>query len=447
MRLALLATLWRGASTLSAPRQSSVARSVAVAARIDDVVRTARTAARSCAALGIALSLATAAPQVTCAAAAFTAEQRLAAEAWHETDHLFFDRTFNGVDWFGERTGLLKAKAADADAGRANVVAMIGRLGDKYTRYIAPDAYERLVAATLGDAAFVAGAGVQMVDGLEGAVDVVDVEPGAPADEAGLRAGDRILAVAGFGVADGAGAARAFRGEAGTQVTVSFARNGDVANPIKATINRRIVELSSVRVASVGSTDVIRIRNFAFDTPQKVSDLAPSVVSKRPLILDLRGNGGGSLEGGIGVARLFLKQGERVVTVVDKRGAPFTYDAVEDGALTSRRGVAPTLVLVDGNTASAAEVLTAALQQNKAATVFGAAHTFGKGVIQSVQPLGDPPGIDGAVAVTVAKYVTPSGDDINGRGVLADAVVVCGFGDSAADCLKRAPGTLLATSN
>ena len=118
-----------------------------------------------------------------------------------------------------------------------------------------------------------------------------------------------------------------------------------------------------------------------------------------PLILDLRGNPGGSLEGGVETARLFLPKGAKITTVTAANGQPFAYDAVEDGAFSGRK----LTVLVNKQTASAAEVLTAALQDNKAASVVGAdPRTYGKGVIQTVQPLGDPPGAEGAVAVTVA---------------------------------------------
>ena len=152
-------------------------------------------------------------------------------------------------------------------------------------------------------------------------------------------------------------------------------------------------------------------------------------------VLDLRGNGGGSLEGGIETAKLFLRAEAKVVDVIDQRGAPFGYVANEDGPYAGRQ----LTVLVDDKTASAAEVLTAALQDNGAATVVGANsdRTFGKGVIQTVLPLGDPPGNDGAVAVTVAKYSTPKGTDINGKGIGVDRTVACGLADKAAACAAK----------
>ena len=120
---------------------------------------------------------------------------------------------------------------------------------------------------------------------------------------------------------------------------------------------------------------------------------------------------------------------------MDQRGEPFPYACVEDGPFAGRK----VSILVDKRTASAAEVLTAALRENGAATVVGAGadRTYGKGVIQTLEPLGDPPGADGAVAVTVARYNTPSGANINGAGIAPDRVVTCGVGEKAAACAGR----------
>ena len=140
------------------------------------------------------------------------------------------------------------------------------------------------------------------------------------------------------------------------------------------------------------------------------------------------------MEGGVETARLFLPKGAKITTVTAANGQPFAYDAVEDGAFSGRK----LTVLVNKQTASAAEVLTAAVQDNTAASVVGTdSRTYGKGVIQTVQPLGDPPGAEGAVAVTVARYATPSGGDLNGKGVAPDRVVACGVAERAQACAGR----------
>lgn len=397
---------------------------VASSLRTPQPPRSAAIARKAGGAAVLGLSLAAATP-LACGAKELTSPQRLAAEAWRTTDKAFFDRTFNGLSWFEERGAAMKA-AKDPESGREAVVALLKKLGDKYTRYVAPDDYAKLVAATLGDAAFVAGAGVTVVDAADGVL-VVDVEPGAPADAGGLRPGDVLTAVDGLGNLEPATAIRALRGDAGSSVDVTYVRGK--AAPAKTQLKRAVVQLSTVR----GDGNVVRVRAFALDTADLVR--AKVDATKGPLVLDLRGNGGGSLEGGIETAKLFLRAEAKVVDVIDQRGAPFGYVANEDGPYAGRQ----LTVLVDDKTASAAEVLTAALQDNGAATVVGANsdRTFGKGVIQTVLPLGDPPGNDGAVAVTVAKYSTPKGTDINGRGIGVDRTVACGLADKAAACAAK----------
>ena len=360
----------------------------------------------------------------TAQAKELTDAQRFAAEAWRATDKLYYERTFGGADWFRARGDLLQ-QATDAESARGAVDSLLRKLGDPYTRYVAPEKYEALVSATLGDAAVVAGAGVQVVDGENGKVVVVDVEPGAPADKAGLRAGDEIQQVGTVTVKDAASTAQKLRGEEGSLVKVLYVRDGKES---QADISRAVVPLSTVR----RDQSTIRIKAFQLDTATKVKESVDKVSG--PLILDLRGNPGGSLEGGVETARLFLPKGAKITTVTAANGQPFAYDAVEDGAFSGRK----LTVLVNKQTASAAEVLTAALQDNKAASVVGTdSRTYGKGVIQTVQPLGDPPGAEGAVAVTVARYATPSGGDLNGKGVAPDRVVACGVAERASSCAGR----------
>ena len=182
---------------------------------------------------------------------------------------------------------------------------------------------------------------MQVADDAKGVI-VVDVAPGAPADEAGLRAGDVIAAVDGLKTADPATTAKSLRGEAGSTCSVLYVRDGAEKT---TTINRRVVPLSTVR----GDGGAIRVKGFQLDTAPKVADLAGK--AKGPLVLDLRGNLGGSLEGGVETARLFLKTGQTITTVVDARGTPFPYEAVADGPFYGRK----LSILVDSRTASAAE--------------------------------------------------------------------------------------------
>ena len=161
---------------------------------------------------------------------------------------------------------------------------------------------------------------------------------------------------------------------------------------------------------------VLRIKSFSGATAGLVSDelrdFGPGVDT---VVIDVRGNAGGLLQGGIETANLFLDKGSRVVTVVSKAG-PLTYDTLEEPAYAAPKAL---YVVVDEKTASAAEVLAAALQENGRAKVIGAGgaeHTFGKGIVQSIIALSD----GGGVAVTVARYDTPLGRSINKVGVQVD---------------------------
>ena len=376
-------------------------------------------------ALGVsALTLALVAPTAVMARE-FTDPQRFAAEAWRATDKLYYERTFGGADWFQARADLLK-QSTDADAARKAVDKLVRSLGDPYTRYIPNEQYAALFESNVGTNAVVAGAGVQVVDGDKGQVVVVDVEPGAPGDKTGLRAGDVISAVGNQRVDGAASAAQRLRGEEGSRVGVTYTRDGAETT---CEIARAVIPLSTVR----RDQSTIKIKAFQLDTAAKVKEAVQSA-GGGPLLLDLRGNPGGSLEGGVETARLFLPKDAKITTVVAANGQPFPYNAVEDGAFLGRK----LTILADAKTASAAEVLTAALRDNGAARVVGAdARTYGKGVIQTVQPLGDPPGAEGAVAVTVARYATPSGGDLNGVGVKPDAVVPCGVAERASVCAAR----------
>jgi hypothetical protein len=131
-----------------------------------DVLALAREVCRgsAAAAMGLAIIAATAAPGPV-QAAQWTSESRFLAEVWHETDKLFYDRSFNGLDWFGERVKLVGGKYSSMEDAQQAASGMMSRLGDKYSRYLEPEAYGRLFEAATGkDAAFVAGGGVQLVD-------------------------------------------------------------------------------------------------------------------------------------------------------------------------------------------------------------------------------------------------------------------------------------------
>jgi len=175
---------------------------------------------------------------------------------------------------------------------------------------------------------------------------------------------------------------------------------------------------------------LITISSFSQETPSQLVEALRGVTQKgaRVIAVDLRGNAGGYMPAGVEAAKLFLPPGAKVISEVKRDGVAETFLSEGVGSETK----APLFLLVDGRTASASEIMAAALQDNKRAFLIGPSKTFGKGRIQNVVPLEDGSG----VSVTKAKYVTPSGKDIHGVGLTPDQIsTTCGPTDAPENCL------------
>lgn len=172
----------------------------------------------------------------------------------------------------------------------------------------------------------------------------------------------------------------------------------------------------TVTAESSNGIRVLKIKSFAGTTKDEVLKGLNNMESGK-ILIDLRGNPGGLLPGGIDVAGLFLKEGDVIVSQVDKTNIKRTEKTLFDGEYSDPRKY-PLEIIGDGNTASAAEVFTAAIVENGRGrlTIVGGKHTFGKGVVQTVRPLEG----GGGIKVTVAKYLTPEGNDINKEGILGE---------------------------
>ena len=168
-----------------------------------------------------------------------------------------------------------------------------------------------------------------------------------------------------------------------------------------------------------GKVGVIRIKSFSGTTAERVKEALVDLKSKgaESFVLDVRGNPGGLLPGGVDTAAIFLEANKPVVFVVDKKGVKDDQLTYQDGSVLDE----PLAIVVNGNTASAAEVMVAALKENQRATIVGE-QTFGKGIIQTIRQLGYE---NGGVAVTVARYETPLHNNINKQGISVDVSVDC----------------------
>jgi carboxyl-terminal processing protease len=236
----------------------------------------------------------------------------------------------------------------------------------------------------------------------------------SPAFSAGVQSQDIITEIDGRSTEgiDINEAVSLIRGPVGTKVNIKILR-GD--KPLDFNITRDRIEIHPVRASknpsSKGDIGYIRLNTFSANAAEEmrdaISDLEKQNVSG--YVLDLRSNPGGLLYSSVEIARMWLNQGD-IVSTVDRQGET-DREKANNRALTSK----PLVVLVDGGSASASEILSGALQDNKRALLVGT-KTFGKGLVQSVRGVGKSSGL----AVTIAKYFTPSGRDINHEGIQPD---------------------------
>lgn len=366
-------------------------------------------------------------------------EQKAVAEAWRTVDYSFFDRSFNEQDWFKMRQDAVKKKYRTMDDARVEIAAMVGKLGDKYTRYLPPDKYQSMVNSATGT---LAGIGVEIAPKVEseGAVARVmaaDVEENSPAQAGGIKPLDVFVEVDGYQCNDDKCTpdtiAERVRGPIGSKVGVVMERDGKRLDFIvtRAAIRVTTVKsyISDTKTATGGKIGVVRIKSFSGTTATTVSDVVTDLKKKgaTAFVIDVRNNPGGLLPGGVETASLFLHQNDPVVFVVNKSGVVDAQYVLQNGLDLDD----PVVIFVNGNTASASEVFTAAMQENKRATVVGT-QTFGKGIVQTIRELSNN---NGGVAVTVARYETPLHHDINKQGIPVDIKVeTCNSAD-AASCI------------
>jgi carboxyl-terminal processing protease len=337
----------------------------------------------------------------------------VADQVWQIVNREYVDSTFNKQDWQAIRQSLLSKDYTSKDQAYVAIREALQKLGDPYTRFMDPKQYEALTTQTSGE---VSGIGIRMeLNDKTKRLTVVEAIENSPALKAGIKAGDEIVAIDGkptdlMNVDD---ASKLIRGKAGTNVTLRLARQGQADFNIKLT--RATIEVPTVTYSlkQEGNHRVgyIRLREFSAHAGDQMRRAIRELSSQKvdSYVLDLRGNPGGLLDASIEIARMWYNSGA-IVKTVDREGNSEQTKA-NHTALTNL----PLAVLVDGNSASASEILTGALKDNKRAVVVGS-QTFGKALVQSVHELMDGSGL----AVTIAHYYTPNGTDINHKGITPD---------------------------
>lgn len=283
-------------------------------------------------------------------------------------------------------------------------------IGDPYSAYLTKDEYKEIMISTTGE---YQGIGVTIAPDDKGLINVVSPIDGSPAAKAGIKTGDKIIGVGGKSYNGGSidQAVAAMRGKPGTKVDLVIMR-GD--NELDFNITRANIVMKSVRSEVLdGNIGYIRISSFeektAEDFKQQLHDM--EVKQVKGLVIDLRDNGGGLVDSSVKIADMLLDEG--VVTYTEDRKGNKEYYKSAAG-----KTKLPYVVLVNGGTASASEILTGAIKDYKAGTIIGT-NTYGKGIIQSVEELSN----GDAVKLTVMQYFSPKGNVIHKVGIKPDIVV------------------------
>lgn len=328
---------------------------------------------------------------------------------------------YQQLDLFGDAFERIRSQyVEEIDSQKLIEAAINGMLSslDPHSSYMNAKDYAAMQVQTKGE---FGGLGIEVTQ-QDGYIKVVSPIDGTPADKAGIKTGDLIVKVNGKSV-NGLTMDQAvdlMRGPIGSEVVINVVRQG-VKDPFDVSIIRDTIKVAAVKGRLVGNTVVLRITSFTDQTfsglqaeLKKEVDLAGGLDKVNGVVVDLRNNPGGLLVQAIQVSDAFLNEGEIVSTRGRNPQDNERFNATKGDLVNGK----PMVVLINGGSASASEIVAGALQDQHRAIVVGT-KSFGKGSVQTILPVRG----DGAMRLTTARYYTPSGRSIQALGVMPDIVV------------------------
>jgi len=331
-------------------------------------------------------------------------------------DFLDSDGKFNKSNWIKLRKKLLSKNYPNSDDAYVAIREMLNNLNDPYTRFLDPKEFYEMRIDTSGE---LTGIGIQISkDSESDFIIIVSPIEGSPAFESGIQAKDKIISIDNISTKnlDIEEAVKLIRGRIGTKVDLEILRNDSI---LRKTLVRKKIEIKSVTSKINSSKNgvligYVRIKQFNANASKDLKEILLDYETKNVsgYILDLRYNPGGLLDSSIEISRQFINEGI-IVSTLSKNGLREIKRA-NGSALTSK----PLVVLVNESSASASEIVSGAIKDNLRGKLVGK-KTFGKGLVQSMRTLVDGSGL----TVTVAKYLTPNGTDINKSGIKPDVEV------------------------
>ncbi|MBQ8634653.1 S41 family peptidase [bacterium] len=330
-------------------------------------------------------------------------------ESWQIIKTNYYSPDMNNQNWARWKKRYLHKIKTYEDAQVA-INSMLASLDDSYSKFMSEEEFS---AQTNAINSKLYGIGINIAS-LSGKIYIANVIENAPAYNQGIRLGDIILKVNGVDVSGQSiyHVAQLIRGDIDGSLTLELLRGNE---KFEKTVKREEIKVKTIDYKKL-SDDIgyIRISSFiGIDTSKEFIIALNRLKDSKGLILDLRGNSGGLFQNAIIISNLFMKNGT-IVNVIARQGKKNTYSATDEGCIYNN----PLVVLIDGTSASASEILSSALKDNKRAVLIGT-KTYGKGLVQKVFSLPNKSGMN----LTIAKYLTPNGVDINKKGIAPDYVV------------------------
>lgn len=353
-------------------------------------------------------------------------------QVWRLINTKYVDSTNNMQDWSKWRRKYDKYMKTDEDSYIA-IRTMLASLDDQYTRFLDPKEFAEETSSIKGS---LKGVGIQ-IGTRDGKLMVIAPLEDTPAEKAGILADDEIIEIDGESAAGMTvdKAADKIRGEEGTFVNIVIKRNGETKT---FNIKRQEIELKAVTTKVPNDTklnpQVGYIRLSSFISKHAASEFEKALLEqadKKGYIIDLRSNPGGLLTNAVLISNMFLSS-KVVVSTVDRDGYKDTLKTLKP-ILTDK----PLVILINKGSASASEITSGALHDNGRAVLIGE-QSFGKGLVQEINRLSDGSGVN----ITIQKYYTPNGTDINKKGITPDIVV-----ELTEDNIKQKHDTQLIKAN
>jgi carboxyl-terminal processing protease len=332
--------------------------------------------------------------------------QRLFDQTWQVIRNEYYDPNFNDQYWLRWKRHY-NGKIKTTDDAKVAIETMVASLNDPYSRFLSKEEFAEQNSSI---ASKFSGIGVNIVND-SGKIRIINVLENTPAQFADIKIGDILISVddkkvSGMSLAE---VSNLVKGPVNTFVNINILRDDEI---LKKKIIRKEITIKTVKSSVQDDIGYIQILSFISNsTPNEFLEALENTDKTKGLIIDLRGNTGGLLPNAVFVSNLFLENGRKIVSIVGRNG--YHYDVIsEDSNVDIEK---PVVILVDNSSASASEIFSGAMKDYKRAKLVGT-KTFGKGMVQKIISLPNETGIN----LTVAKYLTPAGFDINKNGIAPD---------------------------